>query len=153
MIYSNPQYEFKNIETQKNALSFQIKVFVQYTSSENKSLEEKSVEFASTTIYVSLWYIYGHSLKCVAAYLNAYAVKVIKTSKMSNKEKISTYFTYFKDNQRSQTTSDICIYTVVLHAALRLPKPLYWYIWPWDYNSLTPMYEIKDRLNAVVNGV
>ncbi len=126
---------------------------MQYTSSENKSLEEKSVKWASTTIYVSLWYIYGHSLKYVTAYLNAYAGEVIKTSKMSNKEKISTYFTYFKENQCSQTTSDICIYIVVLCAALRLPKPLYWYIWPWDYNSLTPMYEIKDRLNAVVTGV
>ncbi len=100
-------------DSKKNGLNFQTKVFVQYTSSENKSLEEKSVKCASTIIYVSLWYIYGHSLKCVTAYLNAYAGEVIKTSKMSNKEKISTYFTHFKDNQCNQTTSDICIYIYI----------------------------------------
>lgn len=94
-----------------------------YTGWENKSQEEKKVynelqPYFCNSIYVSLWY--SISPQCVGAYLNAYAGKTFKTSKLSNgpdyvRAQISepNLIPILKINDNSQTTSNFWACTVV----------------------------------------
>jgi len=78
MIYSNPQYEFKNIERLKICVHWMRK---QITERKKCAISSKLMSAKASTVCITLMHIIP---LYAAAYLNAYAGKLFKTSKLSN---------------------------------------------------------------------